>query len=419
MSGQQEHALPEDQQAQQASAGSTQAFASSLSLTQQAAAAHKRRLRLIGGLCSSFLLAGILWLGYWFLFLRLEEYTDDAYVAGNLVRVSSLVNGSVREILVDNTQAVLAGQVLLRLDSTDASLALERARSALADTVRQTRSLMAESDRLSAVIALRQKELDKAKGDLARRAQRKTSMSVSEEELSHARDNLAIAKISLEVARQQMQVNHVLLQDKALQDQPQVLLRAQMLREAWLAFKRCEIKSPVDGYVARRSVQLGAYVTPGMALMSVAPLSEVWVDANFKEVQLTRMRIGQTAAIEADIYGRSVSYTGKVLGFSAGTGSSFSLLPPENATGNWIKVVQRVPVKISLDKSQLAEAPLLIGLSCKVDVKVDRSDGSMLSPLPLRDAAVDLEPIYRTTALEYDLSEINTEITAIIAANSG
>ena len=350
-------------------------------------------------------------------FLRFEESTDDAYVAGNLVRVSPLVSGSVEEILADNTEAVSAGQVLVRLDSTDAALALERARSSLADAVRQIRSLMSESDRLAAMVELRKRELAKAKGDLARRVNRKTAMAVSEEELSHARDDLAIAQSSLEAAEHSLQVNHMLLQGKSLREQPQVLLRAQMLREAWLAFKRCEIRSPVDGYVAKRSAQVGVYVTPGTPLMAVVPLGEVWVDANFKEVQLTRMRIGQPASIEADLYGRSVRYTGKVLGFSAGTGSSFSLLPPENATGNWIKVVQRVPVKIVLDKKELDKAPLLIGLSCTVHVKVADHGGVMLSPLPSK-GAVENEPVYSTTVLEYDLKEINKEIEDIIRANA-
>ena len=173
----------------------------------------------------------------------------------------------------------------------------------------------------------------------------------------------------------------------------------------------------MDGYVAKRSAQVGAYVTPGTPLMAVIPLGEVWVDANFKEVQLTRMRIGQPAVIEADIYGRSVKYKGEVLGFSAGTGSSFSLLPPENATGNWIKVVQRVPVKISLDKAELGKAPLLIGLSCTVHVKVGDSNGAMLSPLPPQ-GTVENAPVYSTTALEYDLGEINKEVEAIIRDNA-
>ena len=414
MSAQQEQSSQQEQVRQPEPSGPAP---SAPGIEHAARMARTRRFRLIGGLCALFLLIGVAWLGYWLFFLRFEESTDDAYVAGNLVRVSPLVSGSVREILVDNTEAVSAGQVLVRLDSTDAALALERARSSLADAVRQIRSLMSESDRLAAMVELRKSELAKAKGDLARRVNRKTAMAVSEEELSHARDNLAIAQSSLEAAEHSLQVNHMLLQGKSLREQPQVLLHAQMLREAWLAFKRCEIKSPVAGYVAKRSAQVGVYVTPGTPLMAVVPLGEVWVDANFKEVQLTRMRIGQPAVIEADLYGRSIKYKGTVLGFSAGTGSSFSLLPPENATGNWIKVVQRVPVKIVLEKEELDKAPLLIGLSCTVHVKVADHDGVMLSPLPPK-GAVENAPVYSTTALEYDLKEINKEIEDIIRANA-
>lgn len=414
----QHQASGQEQVSRQSSASpAPESSAPSFAIEQAARAVRRKRFRLIGGICLLFLAMGAAWLGYWIVFLRFEESTDDAYVAGNLVRVSPQVSGSVREILADNTQAVSAGQVLVRLDSTDAALALERARSALADAVRQIRSQMAESDRLASVVELRKRELERAKGDLARRVNRKTAMSVSEEELSHAHDNLAIARVALTVAEHALQVNHMLLQGKELREQPQVRLRAQMLREAWLAFKRCEIRSPADGYVARRSVQVGAYVTPGTALMAVVPLREVWVDANFKEVQLARMRIGQPVAIEADIYGQSVKYTGEIVGFSAGTGSSFSLLPPENATGNWIKVVQRVPVKIALSQAELAKAPLLIGLSCSVHVRVDNIDGLMLRPLPLKGAVEDA-PVYATAALEYDLKEINEEIERIILANS-
>jgi membrane fusion protein (multidrug efflux system) len=383
------------------------------------------RARIIGGLCLFFSLAGAAWFGYWFFSLRMEESTDDAYVAGNLVRVSPLVAGSVREILVDNTEKVRAGQILLRLDTTDADLTLRRAGAALADTVRRTGSLMAESDRLKSVVQLRGKELAKALGDFQRRRDRKTAMAVSEEELGHARDNLAIAQIALRVAEDDMRRNHLLLRDTPLEEQPQVRRSAHEMREAWLALRRCEIRSPVDGYVARRTVQVGMHVAPGAALMAVVPLHEVWVDANFKEVQLTRMRIGQPARITADIYGGGREYAGVIVGFSAGTGSSFSLLPPENATGNWIKVVQRVPVKIALNREDLEKSPLLVGLSCSAHVDVSGDKGMMLAAPPPpdtgdtgdADAAPVSPPLFRTDALDYDFAEIDREITAIIKSN--
>ena len=373
---------------------------------------NTRRVRLIGGLCMLFLVIGAVWLGYWVLFLRQAESTDDAYVAGNLVRISPQVTGNIKEIFVDNTQSVKAGQLLAVIDPTDASLALERSRDSLAEAVRQARSLMVESDRLKAVIELRKTELERAQGDYDRRKNRKTSLAVSMEELSHSEDSVALAQAALLVARHAWQANRMLVQDTPLQEQPLVRLRAHEMREAWLALKRCEIKSPADGYVARRSVQVGARVAPGDPLMAIVPLAEVWVDANFKEVQIERMRIGQPVTVHSDLYGSSVTYTGTVAGFSAGTGSSFSLLPPENATGNWIKVVQRVPVKIVLDKAALQKAPLLVGLSCAVHVDVSNTEGRMLAPVSSSG------PLFRTDVLTHDLTDCNREIEAIITANA-
>ena len=375
---------------------------------------RSRRNRFLVRFCVFFLGIGLATACYWYFFLRFEVSTDNAYVAGNQVRISSQVAGSVAAIMADNSQAVQAGQVLVRLDDTDARLALDRARSALAETVRRTRSLMAESGRLASIVELRRQELVKARGDLERRQVRMRVMAVSEEDFSHARDNLAIAEVALQVARDDMQRNQLLLQATPLHEQPSVLLEAHRLRDAWLAWKRCEIKSPVDGYVARRTVQVGMQVTPATPLMVVVPLSEVWVDANFKERDLAHMRIGQPAIIHADIYGSSVRYNGIIVGFSAGTGSIFSLLPPENATGNWIKVVQRVPVKITLEQESLAKAPLLVGLSCSVQVNISDRSGSMLGIAVPQDT-----PVFKTDSLEHDLAEINNEIDAIIVGHTG
>ncbi|MDR2075510.1 MAG: efflux RND transporter periplasmic adaptor subunit [Desulfovibrio sp.] len=370
------------------------------------------RGRLVGGLCLFFLLAGGAWLFYWIFFLAARESTDDAYVSGNQARISAQVTGTVKEIFADNTQAVRSGQILVRLDDTDARLALSRARASLADTVRRTRGLMLESERLSAIADQRLREYDKAWSDYARRREHRTAMSVSEEELSHARDNAAIAQSALRAARLALEANHALLGEGPLREQPQVLLAADRVREAWLALKRCEIASPVDGFVARRSAQVGLRVTPGQPLMAVIPLAGIWVDANFKEVQLSRMRIGQPAVIRTDFYGGSVLYQGTVAGFTAGTGSSFSLLPPENATGNWIKVIQRVPVKIALNPDEVAQNPLLLGLSCLVSVDVSDARGRMLAP------ATETPALYATDVLTLDPASVNAEIEEIIRANS-
>jgi len=375
---------------------------------------RSRRTRLLSGFCALFLSIGLAAACYWFFFLRFEVSTDNAYVAGNLVRISPQIAGSVAAIMVDNSQAVQTGQVLVRLDDTDTRLVLDRARAALADTVRRTSSLMAECGRLASMVELRRQELAKARGNLERRQASRRSMAVSEEDFHHARDNLAIAEAALRVAHNDMRRNQMLLQGTSLHEQPPVLLEAYRLREAWLSWKRCEIKSPVDGYVARRTVQVGMQVTPATPLMAVVPLSEVWVDANFKEQDLTHMRIGQPAMVRTDMYGGSVRYNGTIVGFSAGTGSSFSLLPPENATGNWIKVVQRVPVKIVLEQHALLQAPLLVGLSCSVQVDISDRSGSMLGIAMPQDT-----PVFKTDVLEYDLTEINKEIDAIISSHTG
>ncbi|MDR2124715.1 MAG: efflux RND transporter periplasmic adaptor subunit [Desulfovibrio sp.] len=396
-------------------------------------AARPRVLKLLAGI---FFLIGSGWFTYWFFFLSAFESTDDAYTAGNQIRISSQVTGNVQEILTDNTLPVKAGQLLVRLDDTDALLALERGRAALADTVRSTRRLILEADRLETVVALRQAELEKAAGDYRRRKNRKTAGAVSEEETAHALEDMRIAQKALEAARLECQSSRALVLRTPPAGQPAVRQKAQALREAWLAWKRCRIRSPADGYAARRTVQVGMHVTPGLPLMAVVPLHDIWVDANFKEAQLARMRAGQPVNIRTDLYGRSVSYRGEVVGFSAGTGSSFSLLPPENATGNWIKVVQRVPVKIRLNPDDLKKSPLLVGLSCFVEVEVNGVDGALLtyaspsfenvgrvaepavSAKDGKNAVLPETPLFSTTVQVYDTTEIDGEIAEIIARNS-
>lgn len=372
------------------------------------------RVRLVRALLVFFCLAALVWGFYWFLELRGTEHTDDAYVSGNLVQITPQIAGSVTAIFVDDTQGVKAGQLLVRLDSTDAALALNRARLALADSVRQTAGRMAESARLATVVELRRAELAKAEGDYERRknAHATRTMAVSEEDLIHSRDAATVARVGLRVAQRDLAANQALLLDTPIEQQPDVLLRSHQLREAWLELLRCDIKSPVDGVVAKRSVQVGARVAPGMPLMAVVPLHDVWVNANFKEVQLKDMRIGQKVSVEADFYGNSVKYHGSVAGFNAGTGSSFSLLPPENATGNWIKVVQRLPVKIVIPAEELDAHPLFVGLSCFVSVDTSDADGPMLLT-PQESKAV-----YSTTVLDYDLSQADKEIAEIIRANA-
>jgi membrane fusion protein (multidrug efflux system) len=357
-----------------------------------------------------FLLAGLLAAGWWWFFVHPLETTDDAYVTGNQVRIAARTSGTVREILVDDTSRVLAGQVLARLDPTDAALALAKARADLAAAVRQAASLLAQRDRLEAVVEMRTRELEMSRNDYARRQRLMPGQSVTAEELERYRDQTAIAESALTAARHELEITRRLVGDEPLADRPEVRQAADKLREAWLALDRCELRSPVAGQVARRTVQVGAQVTPQTPLMAVVPLDQVWVEANFKENQLARLKPGQRARVKVDLYHGRVVHPARVSGLGAGTGSVFSLLPPENATGNWIKVVQRVPVRLVLDPETLAEAPLRLGLSCQVEVLVKEEPG----PAPALKT-----PVSEATALNPDPGPIEEEIAALITANSG
>jgi membrane fusion protein (multidrug efflux system) len=357
-----------------------------------------------------FLLAGLIWAGWWWFFSRPYETTDDAYVAGNQVRIAARTSGTVREILVDDTTVVRAGQALARLDQTDAALALAKAKSDLAATVRQAAGRLAQRDSLAALVEMRSRELEMNRGDYARRQRLKTGQSVTAEELERYREQTAISEAALAAARHELEVTSRLVGRGPLAERPEVLLAATRMREAWLALDRCEIRSPLAGQVARRTVQVGAQVTPQTPLMAVVPLDQVWVEANFKETQLARIKPGQRARIKADVYNGGVVHPARVSGLGAGTGSAFSLLPPENATGNWIKVVQRVPVRLALDPAALAEAPLRLGLSCLAEVLVGEMAEAGPEPEP---------PVFEAAALSPDLRPLQEEIAGLIAANSG
>ncbi|WP_406627936.1 multidrug efflux MFS transporter periplasmic adaptor subunit EmrA [Pectobacterium carotovorum] len=373
----------------------------------------QQRKRVLSLLTFIFVVLGCAWLVYWFLVLRHHQSTDDAYVAGNQIQIMAQVSGSVTHVNVDNTDFVKQGQVLVELDPTDAQQAFERAKTGLANSVRQTHQLIINSKQYQANIELRQTELNKAQSDLSRREALGSANAIGREEVQHARDAVATAKAALEVARQQYQANQAMILDTPLEKQPAIQQASVEIRDAWLALQRTKIVSPIDGYVSRRSVQIGARISSTSALMAVVPANHLWVDANFKETQLANMRIGQPATVIADIYGDDVVYQGKVVGLDMGTGSAFSLLPAQNATGNWIKVVQRLPVRIEIDPKQVAEHPLRIGLSALVNVDTANTEGSALAETSRTT------PAYQSDALTLDLTPVNQEISAIIQANAG
>ena len=360
-----------------------------------------------------FIIVAVAYGIYWFLVLRHYEETDDAYVAGNQVQIMAQVSGSVTKVWADNTDYVQKGDPLVTLDQTDAQQAFEKAQTQLAASVRQTRQQMINSKQLQASIEVKKTALSQAQTDLNRRIPLGAANLIGREELQHARDTVASAQAELDVAIQQYNANQAIVLGTKLEQQPAALQAATEVRNAWLALQRTKIVSPISGYVSRRSVQPGAQITTTTPLMAVVPATNLWIDANFKETQLAHMRIGQPATVISDIYGDDVKYTGKVVGLDMGTGSAFSLLPAQNATGNWIKVVQRLPVRIELDEKQLAEHPLRIGLSTLVEVNTTDRGGEMLA------SQVRSAPVYESNAREIGLEPVNKLINDIIQANAG
>ncbi|KVD94301.1 hemolysin D [Burkholderia stagnalis] len=370
-----------------------------------------KRKRMMTLLVAVIVIAAIAYGLYYFLVARFHESTDDAYVNGNVVQITPQVVGTVVAVNADDTQTVKAGDPLVVLDPADSQVALQQAEANLAQTVRQVRGLFVNDDQYRAQVALRQSDLSRAEDDLRRRVAVAQTGAVSQEEISHARDSVKAAQASLDTAQQQLASNRALTANTTIATHPNVLASAAKVRDAYLANARNTLPAPVTGYVAKRSVQVGQRVSPGTPLMSVVPLNSVWVDANFKEVQLKHMRIGQPVELTADIYGSSFVYHGKVVGFSAGTGSAFSLLPAQNATGNWIKVVQRLPVRIELDPKDLDKHPLRIGLSMQVDVDIKDESGNQLGNVR--------NTVYQTDVFAKYGDEANAEIARIIAENAG
>lgn len=371
-----------------------------------------RRGFLLKGLVAVLVLAAVGWGVWYFVEGRWFEDTDDAYVNGNLVQITPQVTGTVITIGADDGDLVHAGDVLVKLDPADADVALEQARANLAGTVRKVRGLYSNVSGAQSEVAVRKVAVDKALQDYNRRRDLAKSGAISAEELSHAMDALTTAQSALTTAQQQLQTNKVLVDDTVVASHPDVQTAAAKVRAAYLDDVRTSLLAPVDGYVAKRSVQLGQRLAPGTPLMAVVPLHGVWIDANFKETQLGNMRIGQPVDIRADVYGGSVTYKGKVESLGVGTGSAFSLLPAQNATGNWIKIVQRVPVRVFFtDPKQLEEHPLRIGLSTKVSVNLHDTSG------PLLAKQAPTQPAFTTDVYKQQLAKADGMIADIIHAN--
>jgi len=386
-----------------------------------------KRRRALLSVTAVTLLAAIGYGSYWWIYQRHYESTDNAYVQAPVVLITPQVTGTVLAILADDTDSVKAGQALVRLDPTDARLALERAESQLAQTVREVRTLYANDDALAANIRTREAEVARVQADVARATEevnrRKPLLetgAVGGEEMKHAETTLASlqsalagTRSALAAAQEQATSNRALTEGTNVQKHPNVERAAAAVREAYLALQRVELPAPVTGQVAKRTVQVGQRVAPGTPLMSVIPLDQVWIEANFKEVQLREMRIGQPVKLRADLYGNKIEYDGHVAGLGAGTGAAFALLPAQNATGNWIKVVQRVPVRVELDQKQLADHPLRVGLSMEATVDIAQQTGApVLSGNAPRASS-------RTDVFEAQNGEADRLVSDIIATNIG
>jgi membrane fusion protein (multidrug efflux system) len=337
--------------------------------------------------------------------------TEDAYVEGNVVQVTPQIGGVVTAILADNTDLVESGKTLVELNGVDAQLALAAAQAQLARAVRQVRGQFAAAGQDRANVELRAVDLARAQEDMARRSALAASGAISGEELVHAGQAVRTAKASLAMASEQLKRNQALVERTSVASHPDVQAAAAQVRNASIALSRTRIPAPVGGVVTKRSVQVGQRVSAGVPLMSVVPLDHLWVTANLKESQLRDIRLGQPVTLTTDLYGGGVVFHGRVVGQDAGTGSAFALLPAQNATGNWIKVVQRVPVRIALTPMEVAAHPLQIGLSMKVSVDTRTRDGKRL-------VAVDASgQNYRTTVFADELARADELVRRIVQEN--
>ena len=395
--------------------------------TPAAPSGNGARRRGLTFIAAAVVVAGIAWGGWHWAYARHFETTDNAYVGGNVVQITPQIGGTVVSIEADDTDYVRAGQTLVKLDAADAKVALEQAQAALAQTVRQVRTLYTNDAALQAQVKAREADLAKAQADLAkaqddmkRRQPLVATGAVGKEEFQHttaqlaaARSMVAAAQSAVQAAREQLASSQAQTDGTSVEQHPNVQNAAAKVHEAYLNLQRATLVAPLDGQVAKRGVQVGQRIQPGAPLMTVVALNQLWVDANFKESQLRNLRIGQPAELAADVYGSKVVYHGTVVGLSAGTGAAFSLLPAQNATGNWIKVVQRVPVRIALDPKEIAEHPLRVGLSMDVTVDVANQDGKMLSDTERKT------PVASTSVFDAQMKDADAYVSKIIRANLG
>lgn len=359
----------------------------------------------------ALIVAAVLWFLYWFFYLRFHESTDDAYANGNYITLNSVISGPVVAYYADDTDRVKEGQLLVLLDSTNYRITYEKELASLAAIVLQVRQLYDTVQVDQAILDNRKTALEKARYDFQNRFNLINSGAISNEDYTHARDDLTLAEFNYKQAAYQLESAISAAGNTPIEKHPLIEQQKSVIRAAFYNLQHCSIYAPFNGWVAQRSVEVGQWVNPQSALMAIIPKDYVWVDANFKETQLTYMRIGQPATVWLDIYGSKVIYEGQVLGIASGTGSVFSLIPPQNATGNWIKIVQRLPVRIGLDPEVVKQYPLRLGLSANVNVNITNQDLPMLAPSPT------FKPIAETTIFDIQMEKANQLIDQIVQEN--
>ncbi len=354
------------------------------------AAEKPKKKRAIAIAIFIFLLIGIAYLVYWLFWGRFHEYTDDAYVDGNMVMITPQVPGIVTALTALSTDFVPKGRVLVELDKTDASIALDRSIAELGSAVRQVQQMFENVRTLQASTAMRKAQFIRAAQDYQRRMDLIDEGAVSTEDLQHSDADVRTTYADLVASEHSFIAALSLVENTSIDSHPLVEQAKNQVRDAYVFLQRCTITAPVTGIVAQRTVQVGERVNPAQPLMAIVPLDQMWITANFKEVQLGKMRVGQPAKVTADMYGNDVVYHGTVVGIGGGTGSVFSALPPQNATGNWIKIVQRIPVKIDVPEEMIQQHPLRLGLSMEVTVDIEQTD------CPIIPAIKAPQPIYVT-----------------------
>ncbi len=373
---------------------------------------HAKRNKMISLLALVFLSIGFAYLIYWAISGRYHETTDDAYVGGNMAQVMPQITGTVIAINGDDTKLVHEGQPLIKLDPINVQLAFNQAEENLANTIRNVQTLYQNAAQLAANEKLREIQLTQAQQDLKRREILVKSHAIAPEDYQHAKDAVSVANSALQLAQHEADSAKILVANTTVLTYPSVLQAITNLRMAYLDLQRATLIAPVTGYIAKRTVQLGEHVVPGAPLLTIIPLNQLWIDANFREVQLQHIKQGQPVTLISDVYGSSVEYHGIVLGLGAGTGSAFALLPAENASGNWIKIVQRVPVRIGLDPQELIEHPLRIGLSMHVDVNTHTHTGKNVAEISA------YQPNYFTTVYDRQQQDHIDEIIHRIILNN-